>query len=113
MAESIWEHMEETSLCIYRILSSRSLQRNTPAARLLKDLLYDVMQVCVSTSAADYIVNKPKGTYKKMYCYLSEQADLAVEVRDDPVLVPGPLVYSFWASNSSMITQLICSAAIA
>ncbi|CAL5224063.1 g6688 [Coccomyxa viridis] len=39
----------------------------------------DSYQVCVSTSAADYIVSKPKGTYKKMYCYLSEQADLAVE----------------------------------
>lgn len=72
-----------------------SLQRITPAAHPLKGRLSHVMQVCLSTSAADYIVSKPTGTYKKMYCYLTEQADLAVEVREDPLLLPGPLCLRF------------------
>ena len=50
------------------------------------------MQVCLSTSAADYAVNKPAGTYKKVYRHLIEQADLAVEVCMDPLHVPGRLL---------------------
>ena len=72
-----------------------SPQRSTPAAHPLKGRLSHVMQVCLSTSAADYTVSKPTGTYKKMYSYLTEQADLAVEVREEPLLVPGPLCLRF------------------
>ena len=78
-----------------------SPQRSTPAAPL-KCRLSHVMQVCLSTSAADYIVSKPTGTYKKIYCNLTEQADLAVEVREDPLLVPGPSLFE-------VPEHLICS----
>ena len=58
------------------------------------------MQVCLSTSAADYAVNKPAGTYKKVYRHLTEQADLAVEVCMDPLHVPGMLLPTLWNIQS-------------
>lgn len=59
---------------------------------LLRGLFFAALQVCLSTSTATYIVSKPTGTYKKVFCHLTEQADLAAEVRMEPPLVTGMLV---------------------
>ena len=72
--------------------SHRDPQWILQPACLLKDPFSIAMQVCLSTSAADYAVNKPAGTYKKVYRHLIEQADLAVEVCMDPLHVPGRLL---------------------
>ena len=74
------------------VLLSQVPWRGPAASLLLKGLVFAALQVCLSTSAANYTVSKPTGTYKKVYCHLTEQADIAVEVCMDPSLVTGALV---------------------
>ena len=45
------------------------------------------MQICMKTPAAQYIASKPASSYKKMYAHLTEQADIAVEVRQQGLAI--------------------------
>ena len=45
------------------------------------------MQIFMKTTAAQYIASKPASSYKKMYAHLTEQADIAVEVRQQGLAI--------------------------